>query len=1013
MRVVLSTFGSMGDIQPMMALAVQLRKMGHQAVLALSPTFERRALEIGIEFVPTGPSLSLEAIRGVISSQIQDVKPADQVRHFLEGMLPLVPGMYESLLLTCLGADVLVGSPYQFACQMVHEKTGIHYVSLHLSQFGYLGGKDIREVSSSLINACRVRQGFVPLHDPLGADGNSRELAIYAVSSHFLQRPPRWPDHYKVVGFLFLDEPTTERQPEWLESGTPELPIVITFGSVVHSNREFIEKLIFDAVRQINRKVILQQGWEGLGGGLLPDNVVVVGYVPHSWLFPRASLVVHHGGAGTTASALRAGVPTVVVPHTLDQPIWAEFVRSRGCARNVIPFAQLNSARLAAAIKGTLNSPQAYVAAAALGAQISSEKGVETAASLIEELVSRRASDTGQGASARKVLRQPILQTVSATRSLDLSDRGEELPLSFSQHRLWFLHQVEPTSVTYNVASSMRLNGPLDCMALQLSVNELLRRHEVLRTRFPAVGGKPVQLVSPVAELKLEQVDLSAMGEEDRERESRNLLRREAEKPFDLECGPTVRIRLLRLDEQNHILLVTMHHIVGDAWSMDIMTKELCQMYEAYSHGEQPALDDPTIQYTEFAKWQRESLKAETLSEHLKYWREQLSGISMRQMLTDTPRSGTMSRKSAVARFRLSPDLSRRAKEFSRREGATLFMMLLAVLEIVLHTYAMTDDLVVGTAIANRTRKETEGLIGFLANTLVLRTNLSDDPSFTELLKRVKNVCVGAYAHQDVPFDKLVEELNPKRDRSRSPLFQIMFLLQRIETDYLQAGGLRIGEFRYEYAESMFDITFQLLEGPAGISAEVIYVRDLYQEETIKMMIEHFQRVLEDVVANPDHRLSELHLLAAGDRRGILTECDTATTNDSTRARLAVDGGYAEEERPYEEPRSDLQQLLATIWSNLLNVKKVSLSDNFFALGGQSLAAIRAVSLIQTILGIPLSLRDLFEAPTLSQFAQLMISRDVWPGQSENAARTVRVVQAMNPSEVRKALAKSESQAET
>lgn len=390
MRAVLSTFGSTGDVQPLLALAVELRRHGHHPILALSPNFAGRAQSLGLEFVPTGPRMSAEAIRGVLDGLIgmKNGKPSEQVRQFLQASLPSLPEILRSLLRTCETADVLIGSPFQLACRMVRELTGIPYVSVHLSQFGDLGGEEVRRVSSDLINAVRRKEGFSDLHDPLGEDGNSDQLAIYAVSRHLLPRPAQWPEHYRVAGFFFLDEEDWRPEDElaaFCSAGKP--PVIITFGSMVHSDPAAMTDLILEAVNLANCRAIVQHGWSGLARRTMPGNVYAAGFVPHSWLFRQGALIVHHGGAGTSAAAFRSGVPALVVPHTLDQPIWAEFARARGCARSVIPFSQLNGARLGASIRASLSAAEIYRSAAAFAEHIRPENGVRVSRILIEEML--------------------------------------------------------------------------------------------------------------------------------------------------------------------------------------------------------------------------------------------------------------------------------------------------------------------------------------------------------------------------------------------------------------------------------------------------------------------------------------------------------------------------------------------------------------------------------------------------------------------------------------------------
>lgn len=388
MRAVLTSFGSTGDAQPFFALAVEMRRRGHNPVLALSPNFASHAAALGLEFAPIGPELKLADIRGVITTQLAMSNPIDQARHFLDTVMPIMPGIFGQLREMCASADVLISSPHQFAGRMVHETINIPLVSVHLSHFGALGSRDLREATAPVINEFRATEGLPPLHDPLTVDAVSSQLALYAVSRFILRRPAQWPAHQHVTGFFFLDDERW-RPPaslaEFIEGGEP--PIVITFGSVVHDDPEALTRLVLEVIETTGRRAIVQHGWSGLARQALPANVYAAEYTPHSWLFQNAACVVHHGGAGTTAAALRAGVPTVIVPHTLDQPIWAEFARALGCAASVIPYPQLTAEKLREGINRTLNGNRYREAAAKLGELVRSERGVSTACELIEKLV--------------------------------------------------------------------------------------------------------------------------------------------------------------------------------------------------------------------------------------------------------------------------------------------------------------------------------------------------------------------------------------------------------------------------------------------------------------------------------------------------------------------------------------------------------------------------------------------------------------------------------------------------
>jgi len=455
--------------------------------------------------------------------------------------------------------------------------------------------------------------------------------------------------------------------------------------------------------------------------------------------------------------------------------------------------------------------------------------------------------------------------------------RDIDLPLSFAQQRLWFLDQLKPGNSTYNIPAAMRLRGPLNVAALEQSLNEIVRRHEALRTTFASVEGQPIQIISPPEPFTLSIADLRQLPETEREPEARRLATEEARRPFDLAQGPLLRTTLLRLGEEEHVLLLTMHHIVSDGWSMGILFRELSTLYEAFSAGKPSPLPELPIQYADFAVWQLQWLQGEVLEAQLAYWRKQLAGApSMLELPTDRPRPTVQTYRGDRQSVVLSKTLSEALKALSQGEGVTLFMTLLAAFKALLYRYIGQDDIVVGTPIANRNRVETEGLIGFFVNTLVLRTNLSGNPSFRELLGRVRGVTLEAYAHQDLPFEKLVEELQPERDLSRTPLFQVFFNMLNIEGLGLKLRGLTVERLPPSEPDSKFDLTLYAREQNEGIYLRLVYNADLFDATTITRMLGHFQTLLQSIAAHPEQRLSRLPLLTESEQhqqfiRGNLT----------------------------------------------------------------------------------------------------------------------------------------------
>jgi hypothetical protein len=430
---------------------------------------------------------------------------------------------------------------------------------------------------------------------------------------------------------------------------------------------------------------------------------------------------------------------------------------------------------------------------------------------------------------------------------------GVNLPLSFAQQRLWFIDQLEPGSALYNMPMTARLSGSLDVGALEQTLTEIVRRHESLRTAFPEVNGEPVQVINPAAPLTLPVTDLSHLSDGERETEARRIATEEAQKAFDLATGPLMRASLLRLGDEEHIILFTMHHIISDGWSMGILVREVAALYEAYSAGEESPLPELPVQYADYAYWQREWLQGEVLERQLAYWREHLSGApAVLELPTDRPRPAVQSFGGAVHSFIVPAELSKKLKELAEEEGATLFMALLAAFQLMLYGYTGQETIAVGTNIANRTRRDIEGLIGFFVNNLVLCTNVSGNPTFRELMGRVREVCLGAYAHQDVPFDKLVEELQPERVLSHQPLFQVLFVLQNFELSNLELPGLTLSGFGGSGRSAKFDLGLNLMDTDEGLFGTLEYKTDLYMAGSIGRMVEKFQNLVREIVEHPE-----------------------------------------------------------------------------------------------------------------------------------------------------------------
>ncbi len=473
---------------------------------------------------------------------------------------------------------------------------------------------------------------------------------------------------------------------------------------------------------------------------------------------------------------------------------------------------------------------------------------------------------------ARQALLRSILRERGARVQEDtIPRRGERgpAPVSFAQQRLWLMHQLEPESPAYNIPHALRLRGELHPAALCRSLGELVRRHESLRTVFREHDGEPVQVVGPAAPVALPLVDLRGVPEG--EREARRLAEAEAAFPFDLARGPLLRSTLLRLGDGDHVLCFTMHHVVSDGWSMDVLVREVSALYAAFARGEMPELPELPVQYADFAVWQRGWLVGAVLEEQLAYWKGRLRGAPpVLELPTDHPRQAGRGARAGSRDFALSPGEVERLGTLSRREGATLFMTLLAAWQLLLARYAGTEDVVVGTPIAGRTRRETEGLIGFFVNTLVLRAEVAGEASFRELLGQVREATLEAYQHQDLPFEKLVEEIGVERSLAHTPLFQVMFGLHNRQRGELRLGEMRVGALGSGEASVRFDLSLSLTELEEGVRGDLSYRAELWEGATIDRLLGHFRRVLEMVAADPDWRLGDVPLLGAEERAQLL-----------------------------------------------------------------------------------------------------------------------------------------------
>ncbi|WP_438025455.1 amino acid adenylation domain-containing protein [Sorangium sp. So ce233] len=557
--------------------------------------------------------------------------------------------------------------------------------------------------------------------------------------------------------------------------------------------------------------------------------------------------------------------------------------------------------------------------------------------------------------------------------------RGGPLPLSFAQERLWFLAQLDPTAASYNIPAAVRLVGPLDVGRLQRAFEAVVRRHEPLRTRFAEIEGRPATVIAAEQPVRLSIVDLRAAPAEAREAEARRALDAEAGRAFDLTAGPLFRITLLRLGEREHVLLVVLHHIVSDGWSLNVLVDEVMELYAADLEGRPAALPPLPIQYADYAAWQRAWLEGPELERQLAYWRQRLGAEPpVLQLPTDRPRPAARSYRGAAFAFALPRELSAQLGAVARGQGVTSFVLLLAAFQTLVARYSGQTDLCIGTPITNRARVEVEGLIGLFVNTIVLRADLGGNPRFTELLARAREEVVAAQAHQDLPFERLVQALRPARNLGHTPLFQVMFSLAEAARRARPIAGLEIRPVDVDPGSAQFDLSLHMAATPEELVGSFEYSTDLFEERTIRRMADDLRALLEGIAARPTARLDELPL---PERPAPAREADDAGAENAEEARPAAAQDAAEAAQDAAEAaqdaaeaaqdaarRADAEAQLAQIWARVLGRERVGLQDNFFELGGDSILSLQVVAQAKQA-GLRLTARQMFQHQTLAALA--------------------------------------------
>nr|UXE44648.1 hypothetical protein Hi04_10k_c2877_00016 [uncultured bacterium] len=553
--------------------------------------------------------------------------------------------------------------------------------------------------------------------------------------------------------------------------------------------------------------------------------------------------------------------------------------------------------------------------------------------------------------------------------------------MSLAQQRLWLLAQIEPDSPMFTMTFALRLRGACRVRDLEGCLDAVVRRHESLRTTFETVRGEPVQVVAPSLHVPLPLTDLRALDEGEDAREGEGELLRhigaDIARPFDLERGPLVRAHLYRLGDQHHVLSILLHHIISDGWSTGIFLRDVMELYAAMSERRPASLPPLPIQYADYSIWQRAQLAGPAQDEQLAWWKQQLAGAPpLLALPTDRPRMKARANEGGVIAFRLPAALAQSLVALGQREGATLYMTLLAALQALLYRYSGQTDVVVGSPIAGRGRAEVEPLIGFFVNTLAMRGRLDGNPTFRALLARVRDVALGAFQRQAVPFERLVEELRPPRNLAHSPIFQVMLALQNVPRPTLSLPGLSIEPLDLDNGASGFDLTLFLRDGRDGVSGRCNFSKALFDAATIEHLLANYRALLEAAVRDPDARIDDLPV-------------------DTKRPRPEP-----------VKPRDAVEAVLAEVFAQALERPVAGVHDGFFELGGHALKAEWLLARVREIFRLQLPAGALFEAPTVEALARALASREARPGEVEKIARVYQAMKNASPEMRRELLAR-------
>jgi acyl carrier protein len=590
---------------------------------------------------------------------------------------------------------------------------------------------------------------------------------------------------------------------------------------------------------------------------------------------------------------------------------------------------------------------------------------------LATRLVSRIRGTLGIDVALRSVFESPtvakLVPQLQGSRKaqilLQRHPNAERAPLSYSQRRLWFINELQGSSAEYNMPQALRLRGRLDIDALRRAVQTIVDRHESLRTHFAEERGEPVQIIAPNVIFEIAIKDLSGFSEPEQQRQVMESVNQEWREPFDLAHGPVLRLKLLKLAEEDHILLQTFHHIVSDGWSLGVFMRELRDLYEAYSQGRENPLPDLPLQFADFALWQTQEAREGVLDEDLRFWQEHLAEIPEElEIPRDRPRPLVQTYAADACGITLPAE---KVAALKRCGHSTLYMTLLTAFAVQMHRYSGQDDIVVGSPVANRQDERLEGLIGFFANMLVMRARVNSNASFSELLEQVRDMALETYRHQHIPFERLVEVLPLRRSLNRTPIFQVIFALQNASSETQELKGLEVEELGTEAWTVRFDLEVHAIEPNGQLDIVWIYNRDLFDRWRIEQMAGHYERLLTAVVEDLDKPISQLEMLSPSE----IQQLKICGVNRAGKVERR-------ETNPYVAARAPLERTVAGVWQEALGLDRVGLDDNFFELGGYSLLVANVRFNLREKLQKEIALVDFFSYPTVRMLAEKLEHRE-------------------------------------